>query len=188
MVASSPSVQTARDRLTIDLRGMKSALQAQARAKGVPVSVFVREALTHCAGAVGAGAVEDDARTARRVRVSLRLRQDEARDLLHRARQAGLSLGAYVVGLTRTGMEPESAENRTRAVAALTRSNAELSALRRHVAHLTALLRQGAVRAAQEYRRTLETLDADVRAHLALASRVLADRPERRDRQDSPHV
>jgi len=188
MATSSPSVQTARDRLTIDLRGMKPALEAQARAKGVPVSVFVREALTHCAGAVGAGAVEDDARTARRVRVSMRLREDQARDLLRRARHAGCPLGAYVVGLALTALEPESAENRTRAVAALTRSNAELSALRRHVAHLTALLRQGAVRAAQEYRRTLETLDADVRAHLALASRVLADRPERRDRQDSPHV
>ena len=170
--------------MTIDLRGMKPALEAQARAKGVPVSVFVREALTHCAGAVGAGAVEDDARTARRVRVSMRLREDEARDLLHGARQAGRPLGAYVVGLTLDRLEPESAENRTRAVAALTRSNAELSALRRHVAHLTALLRQGAVRAAQEYRRTLETLDADVRAHLALASRVLADKSDRQGREE----
>jgi len=188
MAASSPSVPTARDRLTIDLRGMKPVLLAQARAKGVPVSVFVREALTHCAGAVGAGAVEDDVRTERRVRVSMRLREDQARDLLQRARQAGRPLGAYVVGLTRTGLEPESAEDRTRAVAALTRSNAELSALRRHVAHLTALLRQGAVRAAQEYRQTLETLDADVRAHLAVASRVLADRSDRRGRQEITRV
>jgi len=188
MAASSPSVPTARNRLTIDLRGMKSALQAQARAKGVPVSVLVRELLSQCTGAVQAGAVEDDALTARRGRVSMRLREDQARDLLHRARQAGRPLGAYVVGLALTGLHPESAEERTRAVAALTRSNAELSALRRHVAHLTALLRQGAVRAAQEYRQTLETLDADVRAHLAAASRVLADKSDRQGRQEITRV
>jgi len=125
MAASSPSVPTARDRLTIDLRGMKTALQAQARAKGVPVSVLVRELLTNCAGTVEAGAGESDPYTARRVRVSMRLREDQARDLLHRARQAGRPLGAYVVGLMRTGVEPQSAEERTRAVAALTRSNAD---------------------------------------------------------------
>ncbi|MBE7416746.1 MAG: hypothetical protein HS128_03180 [Ideonella sp.] len=173
--------------MTIDLRGMKPALQARARARGVPVSVFVREALTRCAGAVEAGAVESDVRTARRVRISLRLREDEARGLVHRARHAGRPLGAYVIDLARTGAEPEPAEQRARAVAALTRSNAELAALRRHIAHLTALLRQGDVRAAQEYRQRLETLDADVRAHLAVASKVLANR-DQHSRQENPRV
>jgi hypothetical protein len=117
----------------------------------------------------------------------MRLREDEARDLLQRAREAGRPLGAYVIELSRTGLRPVSAEERTRAVAALTRSNAELASLRRDVAHLTALLRQGAVRAAQEYRRTLETLDADVRAHLVVVSHVLADPAHRHDRQEVPH-
>lgn len=184
MAAPSPSASTARDRLTIDLRGMKSALQARAGAKGVPVSVLVREALTHFTDSVEANVVDADARTARRVRLSMRMREDEARDLLRRARRAGRPLGAYVVELIRTGPEPESANERARTVAALTRSNADLSALRRHIAHLTALLGQGAVRAAQEYRQTLETLDADVRAHLALASRVLAGRSDRQGRQE----
>jgi inorganic triphosphatase YgiF len=176
--------------LTVDLRGMKAALQAQAKARGVPVSVFIRDALAQCTEPVErpTGAADVDARNTPRVRLSLRLREDEARDLSHRARQAGCPLGAYVAGLAGTGAESESAEARIRAVAALTRSNAELSALRRRIAHLTALLRHGAVRAAQEYRQSLETLDRDVRAHLALASRVLADKSDRRRRQEIPHV
>src|SRR5262245_41892080 len=179
MVASSPSVPAARDRLTIDLRGMKAALQAQARSRGVPISVLVREALTSCTSTVDAGVANADARTERRVRVSMRFREDEARDLFQRARGAGRPLGAYVLELGRTGLPPESAEERTRAVAELTRSNAELSALRRHIAHLTALLGQGAVRAAQEYRQTLEALDTEVKSHLAAASRVLANEADR---------
>src|SRR5262249_27431746 len=150
-------------------------------------SMLVREALTRCTAAEPE-AVKADAPTTRRVRVSMRLREDEARDLLHRARRANLPLGVYVIGLARTGLQPESAEERVRAIAALTRSNAELAALRRDIAHLTALLRQGAVRAAQEYRHTLETLDVDVRAHLILASRVLADKSDRHGRLETTHV
>src|SRR5262249_35195209 len=97
MAASSPSVATARERLTIDLRGMKTALQAQGTAKGVPVSVFIREVLAQCArGVEHPGADDVDVRSTRRVRVSMRLREHEARDLSHRARQAGLPLGGYV--------------------------------------------------------------------------------------------
>lgn len=174
--------------MTIDLRGMKAALQAQARSRSVPVSVFVREVLWQSIGSAHAGPGEADIRTARRVRVSMRLREDEARDLLQRALQAGRPLGAYLVSLTRTGPEPESAEERLHAIAALTRSNAELAVLRRHIAHLTILLRQGSVRAAQEYRQTLETLDADVRAHLVAASRVLADRSDQHGRREITDV
>src|SRR5689334_8770590 len=124
MGPSPPSVPTARDRLTIDLRGMKSALLAQARLRGVPVSVLIRDALAQCSQVVERPTSDADAgvRRTRRVRVSMRLREDEARDLLRRARLAGRPLGAYVTGLARTGLQPEPAEERLRAVAALTRS------------------------------------------------------------------
>ena len=175
--------------MTIDLRGMKVSLQAHASARGLPISVFVRDALAQLieTGERTNVAPDSCAARTRRVRVSLRLREDEARDLRQRARAAGRPLGAYVIELSRTGLRPISAEERNHAVAALTRSNAELASLRRDIAHLTALLRQGAVRAAQEYRRTLETLDADVRAHLTVVSRVLANPTQRHDRQEVPH-
>ena len=48
------------------------------------------------------------------------------------------------------------------------------------------LLRQGNVRAAQEYRERLDTLAGDVRNHLSLASRVLAELRPRSQRADTP--
>jgi len=72
------------------------------------------------------------------------------------------------------------AGSRPDGIAALTASSAELATLTRNIHHLSALLRQGEVRAAQEYRRMLDTLGDDVRAHLRLAGGVLADlRPAR---------
>ena len=78
---------------------MKAAVQTQALARGVAVSVFVREVLTRCTGAVDADNVEADLHTAGRIRISMRLREDEARDLVRRARQAGRPLGMYVIEL-----------------------------------------------------------------------------------------
>jgi len=77
----------------------------------------------------------------------------------------------------RCGRDVVPAAERRARVAALTRSNAELSTLSRNIAHLTALLKQGAVLAAQEYRQSLDALDGDVRAHLAMASELLLSEP-----------
>jgi hypothetical protein len=179
--STSPS-PAVRDLLTVDLRGMKAALCARAKARGVPVAVLVREALARedlCEVEPIAHA-DAMANGARRVRVSLRLACTEARELAERARVAGRPVGAYIVELMRTGEAPPPAADRAAGIAALARSNAELATLSRHVAHLTALLRQGAVRAAREYRQTLDALDGDVRAHLALASTALAQQTGRR--------
>jgi hypothetical protein len=92
------------------------------------------------------------------VRQSLRLTREQADELTSRARVAGLPLGSYVIALMHGSSEPPSAAHRTARVAALTRSNAELSTLSRNIARLTTLLRQGSVRAAQEYRQTLDAL------------------------------
>ena len=70
-------------------------------------------------------------------------------------------------------------------LAALVASSAELSTLSRDIHHLTSLLRQGNVRAAQEYRERLDTLAGDVRSHLSLASGVLADLQPRSQRADA---
>jgi hypothetical protein len=58
---------------------------------------------------------------------------------------------------------------------ALNVSSAELALLSRDINHLTQLLRQGSVEAAREYTARHEALDGVVRAHLALAARVLAE-------------
>ena len=59
--------------------------------------------------------------------------------------------------------------------ASLNKSSEELAVLSRDINHLTQLLLRASVEAAKSYRVRLQTLDRDVRAHLALAATVLAD-------------
>ena len=65
--------------------------------------------------------------------------------------------------------------SRTDHIATLVASCAELSTLSRNIHRLTALLRQGNVQPALEYRAMLDTLAGDVRRHLSMAARVLDD-------------
>ncbi len=100
---------------------------------------------------------------------------DEARQLAAGARAAGLSRGAYLAGLIANVPVLSAGGGRTEHIATLMASCAELSTLSRNVHRLTALLRQANVEPARPYREMLDTLAGDVRRHLELAARVLAD-------------
>jgi hypothetical protein len=176
--------------VTADMRGLKAALVARAQAERVSVSVVVRRAVARELGAFDAP-TEAEAETptaapARAiVKLSIRLTSAEAEQLDAGARRAGLSRGAFLAGVLAANVPSLSgdASGRLDCLRALTASSAELSTLRRNIHHLTALLRQGEVRAAQEYRRMLDTLGDDVHAHLSLAASVLAEvRPARQPR------
>lgn len=172
--------------VTADMRGLKAALVARALARRVSVSVLVRAAVERELGIVDASPESDGAmRTAASagpiVKLSIRLTCIEAEQLDTGARRAGLSRGAFLAGLLANvpSLTGDSA-SRVDCLAALTASSAELSTLSRDIHRLTALLRQGEVGPAQQYRRLLDTLGDDVRAHLSLAASVLADlRPAR---------
>jgi hypothetical protein len=101
--------------------------------------------------------------------------REQAWSTIEEARQAGLSPGEYVAGLVAGVPALKGGPSRADHLAALIASTAELSTLSRNIHHLTVLLRQGAVRPAQEYREMLDTLAGDVRGHLTLASSVLAE-------------
>jgi hypothetical protein len=192
-----PLAFRARELLTIDLCGLKALLMAHCTATGQPASAVVRDALQRflqpplqppAQGMVLGVTPAPDASSAyppseaqTRTRVSLRLSLADADELQRRAQTAGLSLAAWVLHVMRSGHEPISAEQRTARIAALTQSNAELATLARNVGHLSALLRQGEVRAAQEYRQMLDSLAVDVRQHLKLSAQVLAA-----ERQQAP--
>lgn len=176
---------TSRDRISVDLRGLKATLFERARASGVSPSGLLRDIVVEALGSADAGAgglVKTAAPmpSGVRVRLTLRMNRNEAVAVIAAARLAGLTPGAYVAGmlagvpvLTLGGDRPDH-------IATLTASNAELSTLSRNIYHLTSLLRQGAVRPAQEYRSMLDTLVGEVRVHLKLASGVLADlQPQR---------
>jgi hypothetical protein len=177
---------SSRDRITVDLRGLKAALFERARRLGVSPSDFVRTTLADVLGApecpvVIPPAVRSLTIAEGRVRLSLRMSRADAAAACAAAQAAGLALGAYVSGLI-TGV-PALRSGHTKAdhLAALIASNAEMSTFGRNLGHLVSLLRQGSIRAAQEYGGMLDGIAGKVNGHLALASAVVAElrpRPE----------
>ena len=181
---------SSRDRISVDLRGLKAPLFERARARGVSPSGLVRDALIDVLGRTETSSLDHVVAGAslpmeHRVRLSLRMSREEASATLAAARQAGLAPGAFVAGLVAGVPALLGGASRGAHIAALIASSAELSTLSRDIHHLTSLLRQGNVRAAQEYRERLDTLAGDVRGHLALAAGVLADLRPRSQRADA---
>ena len=171
---------TAHDFVTVDMRGLKTALVTRAQAERVSVSVLVRSAVARDLGlAVDGEASRMSEPACRRsnattVKLSIRMSAEEARQLAAGARAAGLSRGAYLAGLIANVPVLSAGGGRTEHIATLIASCAELSTLSRNVHRLTALLRQANVEPARPYREMLDTLAADVRGHLEVAARVLA--------------
>jgi hypothetical protein len=185
---------TAHDFVTVDMRGLKAALVARAKVERVSVSVLVRSAITRDLGV----SVEGESRrlespsgaasSAASVKLSIRMTSEEARQFAAGAQAAGLSRGAYLAGLIVNVPVLSAAGGRAEHIAALMASSAELSTLSRNIHRLTALLRQANVEPARPYREMLDTLAGDVRRHLALAARVLADlQPRNRSAASSAH-
>jgi hypothetical protein len=182
MQPTSRSSSPSRDLLTIDLCGLKAAVVQQAIDRNVTASAVVREALVRSGlSDVGVAAphvnraLAEQRLAQKRVRVSMRLSSAQAQELASSARTSGLTLSNYVAELRHFGHMVPRAEDRLASTTALVRSNSELSMLSRNIAHLVELLKQGQSLAAQEYSQTLETLTTEIRAHLELSARLLAD-------------
>jgi len=171
----------AREYFTIDLRGLRAVLTRRAAQVGVTESEVLRSALVAALGSDAADVSNptcdftDVESHVPHVKLSVRLRRPVACRLDQDARAAGLSRGSYLAQLIRGAPHVASSADRVAACAALNRSSEELAVMSRDINHLTHLLRQGSVEAAKSYAERHETLDRDVRSHLALAAVVLAD-------------
>jgi hypothetical protein len=168
------------DFVTVDMRGLKSALVAHAKTKRVTVSVVVRDAVAAVLGCVCPEGVSPQVVPDAHgdpvvwVKLSVRVRCEEARRIDAGAKRAGLSRGAYLVGLADGVPVLKEGGLRSELIAALVLSCAELSTLNRNVYRLTALLSVGNVQQAQVYRVMLDTLADDVGCHLKFAATGLA--------------
>ena len=185
---------SARDRISVDLRGLKAALFEQAHTRGMSPSDLVREllagALVHGGPSIARPSAIEAAESAeQRTRISLRMSRPDAVATLSAARAAGLAPGAFVAGLVAGVPVLGNGGARSDYLAALVASNAELSDLSRSIHQLTQLLRQGSVRAAQEYSELLQSLEGEVREHLSLAANALAElRPSPVFREGGPRA
>jgi hypothetical protein len=168
-----------RDRITVDLGGLRAVLLERANAAGQSPSAFVREVIATSLGrrerdVAAVPALPNVRADGARARVFLRMSCEEAALLRERARRAGVPPGEYVATLIAEAPALTTATSRSEQRAALIASTAELATLGRSVGQLSALLRRGSVPAPHEYRVLLEALLVDVRRHLALASGALA--------------
>ena len=171
----------AREYFTLDLRGLRPALGARAARDGVTESDVLRSALAVVLGDPGVHlrspgvASAESLQTAPRVKLSVRVSAPAARRLDLNGRAAGLSRGAYLTRLIDGAPPVIPSAERAAGFAALNASASEVALLSRDINHLTHLLRTGSVRAAREYQGRMETLDGDVRKHLALSAAVIAE-------------
>jgi hypothetical protein len=166
-----------RERVTIDLRGIGPRLHAHAAARGKTTAAMVRAAVVTMLDADGAhlepGRVVE-AVDARAVKVTLRLGPVHAARLAECARWADVSQGAYVMGLL-DGLPPSPRSvDHGEAVAALADSTHKVAAMSADIHGFIRLIGSLKSEEAEKYRAGLMSLSTDVRAHLELASRLMA--------------
>jgi hypothetical protein len=157
------------DFITVDLRGLKAALVSCAQARRESVSVLVRRAVARELGqseSVPQLVVDTG---------SIRLTTPEAKRLAVGAQIAQMSRDAYLAGLITGVPALTTGASRTAEIVELIKSNAQLSSLSRNIHTLSRLLAQSNVQKAVAYRDMLDTLDGDVRRHLAQAAALMAD-------------
>lgn len=167
-----------RDRVTIDLRGIRPQLQAQAARHQMTAAALVRRAVTAmldeapCAKG-GSGSI-DSAGSTHVAKVTLRLPVAHAVVLASRARLADVSQGSYVASLIDGAPTQPRALDHTSAVAALMASTDRLAALS---ADLNAFMRLSGRTPRSElepFRTSVPSLADDVRVHLASAAALVA--------------
>lgn len=134
---------SSRDRISVDLRGLKAALYQRAQLLGTSPSDVVRGALASTLSlAPEEGASQWSLRAGKavgRVRMSLRMTAGQAKALSGAARNAKQSTAAYLCDLADGVPVAVGGADRSQYVSALVASNAELAALSRNLNHLLTL-------------------------------------------------
>lgn len=182
---------SSRDRISVDLNGLKAPLMERAKAVGFSPSHLVRQVL---ADALGRPAPLNDnaCRTplqtgsATRSRLCMRMRSEDAAATLQAAQHAGMATGDYVAALVAGVPVVLDGRGHAQTLQALTASTDELAHFGHRLYQLNALLRRGDVEPIRLYVGMLETLARDVRHHLDHVSCALADLQPRRPNAPPP--
>jgi hypothetical protein len=183
MRAAKPTdaAQTAaamRDRVTVDLRGIRPQLQAHAAKRQMTAAALVRRAVTamldDAPSDVGDNGPIDSASGTPVVKVTLRLPVAHAVVLSSRARVADVSQGSYVARLIDGTPAQPPAPDHARAVAALMASTDRLAALSADLNAFMRLLGRTPRSELEPYRASIRSLAGDVRVHLASAAALVA--------------
>lgn len=178
---SIDEVQTAgimRDRVTVDMRGIRPQLQALVAKRQMTAAAMVRRAVTAMledapcdtgdSGPIGSTS------GIQALKVTLRLPAAHAVLLASRARVADVSQGMYVARLIDGTPAQPRAPDHTQAIAALMSSSDRLAALSADLNAFMRLVGRIPGSKLEPYRASIWSLSDDVREHLASAAALLA--------------
>lgn len=167
-----------RDRVTVDLRGIRPQLQAQAARRQMTAAALVRHAVTAMLDDAPSDAGDrrstDGTCGTQVIKVTLRLPVVHAVALASRARVADVSQGTYIARLIDGTPAQPRAPDHTQAVAALMASTDRLAALSADLNVFMRLLGRVPRSELEPYRASIRSLTGDVRAHLASAAALVA--------------
>lgn len=170
-------VVPSRDRVTIDLRGIGEAVRKAAAERGTTVAALARQALVHEIGPQPvpgpAPASTERAPFEPVVKVTLRLRHTDAEALILAAGGLGLSYGEYVAKLVHGTPLPAPSAERRADRAALLASTDQIAALTTDLHEFIRVLVKLDLRGMEPYRERIRSLDADLRRHIDLASKLI---------------
>src|ERR1700749_4536662 len=104
MSGGSGMAPSSRDRISVDLQGLKAALCERAQSTGVLPSAMVRRVLADALGEPAASGVLKTSyprrdQNAIRARLSLRMTRAQSAAVIEAARRAGMNPGDYVANL-----------------------------------------------------------------------------------------
>lgn len=168
-----------RDRVIIDLRGIGDAVRSAAARRRVTVARLARQALlatvdTREPTVMPLGS-DCPTPSLSIVKLTLRMPQPHADALIVNAVGLGLSYGEYVARLVNGSPLPRPSAERTADRAALMASSDHLAMLSADLNDFMRLLRLGTSTEVEKYRQRIDTVDSDIRRHLDLASKFMAD-------------
>jgi hypothetical protein len=169
-----------RDRVTIDLRGLRTPLQTHALLRQMTSAALVRQAvLAYLAAKSGDQEPDQKQLTTVRgkqlVKVTMRLPTEHVLLMNYHARKADVSKGSYVAGLI-AGVPPPT--NHAQTVAALRASTDRLAVISTDLSaflRVMHMVKPGASQELERYRAGIMTLNDDIRRHLAVAAQLVAN-------------
>jgi hypothetical protein len=183
-----PGRGNARDRVSVDLRGLGDRLRVQAQRQQTTPAALTRQAVLRLLKDCSTGdepATAEPGRPAREVvKVTLRVASAHATSLATRARAADKSQGDYVSSLL-DGLAPAVLPaDHASAVQTLMASTDRVAALSADLNAFLRVLGRASRVELEPYRASIRSLAKDVRHHLAIAAALVADlRPARKPRR-----
>ena len=178
-----------RDRVTVDLHGLRPAVEALARNRRMTIAALGRAALVRMLDdspdtlpAAECEAVVPD----KRKQFTVRMYCADIERVIIQARALGATYGTYISALL-DGAPPPLVIDPQQAIAALARSTDRLTAVAADLNELMRSIRCGVMSPARDYGRPIEELAHIIQPHLEAASQLMVElmpaRPRRRTRR-----